>query len=413
MELLKKYSAMFLPIGIAIVAVILVVATILMGGALKKQMATSITQSKTLQGILGSVVSEKQAQVEKDFQDAHQKDADAFASLAAKSSQRELLAYNMFPAPDANETSNTIFHNFAKVYSKSIDGLLVRMKAGQQYSAVEMAAATRSAAQSSMTNEAQKLTDVLCKRKAQAMAIYADPYTFAGYDYGSGLTLTSRDKALAECWYWQVAYWIQEDVADTIIATNQGASNVLDAPVKRLLGISFAVADASTLLRAGRTAGTGMSMSGGAYEGSFGSFALNVELPKYVNATTGALAVPPLTARISNDDIDVVHFSFAVVMRSSSLVPFVKQLCSEKTHVFKGFDGKAAPQQHLRNQITILGSTVSPVELAVDEAMYYRYGDDALYKVNLVCEYIFNKSGYDTIKPAVVKNPPVATGTSM
>jgi hypothetical protein len=33
----------------------------------------------------------------------------------------------------------------------------------------------------------------------------------------------------------------------------------------------------------------------------------------------------------------------------------------------------------------------------------YRYGQDAVVELRLVCEYVFNKSAYDVIKPAAIK----------
>ncbi|HSV26344.1 MAG TPA: hypothetical protein VLH60_00475, partial [Sedimentisphaerales bacterium] len=142
MELLRKYSAMFIPVGLVLVAVVLIVATILMGGSLKEQMATSVGHHNTIRTLLNSAVSQRQAEVERDYQDEHQRDAEAFAELTARSSQRPLLAYNMFPAPDAGETSDTIFHNFARAYSAAIDDLVKRMRGGVPHSAAEMAMAT-------------------------------------------------------------------------------------------------------------------------------------------------------------------------------------------------------------------------------------------------------------------------------
>jgi hypothetical protein len=411
MELFRKYSAMLLPIGIVLVAVALIVATILIGGSLKKDMAASAKQYTTINILDKTAVSQKQWEVEKEYQDAHQKDADTFATLAAHSSQRELISYNMFPSPDANETSNTIFHNFAKAYSKDIDDLLVRMKSGQPYTAMEMGTATRSANTSGTgISESKTLTDALCKQRAQSMLVYAAPWAFAGYDYGSTLSPSGRDKALIECWYWQTAYWIQADIVDTILLANQGAKNVLDAPVKRLLGISFAIPDSTALPRAARTGTTGFTPST-TYGSVVTTAAFDPELPKYVQpgqpGQIGAVfATTSLTGRTGNADIDVVHFSFAVVIRASGLMPFIRQLCSEKTHQFKGFNGKAASQTWAHNGITILSCSVSPVDLVADEMLFYRYGDDALYKVNFVCEYLFDRGGYDAIKPAVVKNPP-------
>lgn len=417
MELLRKYSAMFIPIGIALVAVVLIVTTILMGGSLKKQMNASVNQYTVLKELLSSAVSQKQWEVEKAYQDEHQKDADAFAALAAQSSQRNLLAYDIFPSPDPNETSSTIFFNFAQAYTSAIDALLMKMKAGQPHTSAEMAMATRAAQASGSAGSAvdgvQKLTDVLSKQRAQSMQVYADPYAFAGYNYGSTLAITNRDRAVTECWYWQVAYWIQEDIAETIIATNSGSKNVLDAPVKRLLGISFQSPDSTALGRTGMTVSGGVS-SAPAVVSEYsiaGGAGVNPEWPKYAKTIVDVFASPSLTNRASDDSIDVVRFSFAVVMRASSLMPFTSQLCSEKTHTFTGFDGKSQPKQCVRNQITVLGYSALPVDLAVDEAMFYRYGNDALYKVNFVCEYIFDRAGYDPVKPEVVKNPPDASAT--
>lgn len=425
MQLLKKYSAMFIPVGIALVAVIVIVATVLMGGSLKKQMGASSTQAGTIKQLLSNPMSEKQWEVEKIYQDAHQKDADAIAAYGTQSSQRELLSYTMFPMPEANETSYTIYYNYAKQYNKAIEGLVARMKGGQPHTQQEMNLATRSGIASGSAASIKEQTEREARKRAESMRVYAWPYAFAGYDYGSTLSVTNKDRALAQCWYWQVAYWIQEDIADTIIATNEGAKDELNAPIKRLIAISFSSPDAASLIRLGRVGGTSTMgpMSG---EMGSGGLAMDPEAPHYYKAGVPDTVCPTgtLTARVSNEDIDVVHFSFGVVMRSSSLMPFIKHLCSEKKHTFRGFDGKAAPQEFVHNQISVLAGTVAPVDLAVDEAMYYRYGDDALYKVNLVCEYVFNRGGYDGpftagpyangpykdgIKPAIVKNPPAAT----
>ncbi|HSV27625.1 MAG TPA: hypothetical protein VLH60_07005, partial [Sedimentisphaerales bacterium] len=263
--------------------------------------------------------------------------------------------------------------------------------------------------------EIQRLTDMLARQRAQTMQVYADPHAFAGYDYGRMLVLTDRTQSIVECWYWQVAYWIQEDIAETIIAMNAEARNVLEAPVKRLLGISFSTPNSLALARAGRAAMPGAPMgapviSAPAHVGMDGTaaIALNPEWPQYVTTASTAFVSPTPTNRITNEDIDVIHFSFAVILRASSLMPFMSELSSEKTHTFRGFDGMGQPQEGLRNQITILGYTALPVDITADEALFFRYGDDALYRVNFICEYIFDRRGYDVIKPEAVKAQPAA-----
>lgn len=68
-----------------------------------------------------------------------------------------------------------------------------------------------------------------------------------------------------------------------------------------------------------------------------------------------------------------------------------------------GFSGKDAPSVFKHNQITILDSKMSPIIRESKEHQFYRYGKDAVVKLDLVCEYIFNKSGYDAIRPASTK----------
>ena len=55
------------------------------------------------------------------------------------------------------------------------------------------------------------------------------------------------------------------------------------------------------------------------------------------------------------------------------------------------------------NQITILQSDIRPVVFTNEEHKLYRYGDDAVVQLDLICEYIFDKGGYDAIKPKWVK----------
>ena len=81
---------------------------------------------------------------------------------------------------------------------------------------------------------------------------------------------------------------------------------------------------------------------------------------EYITAAgPGVLKVKPWTGRLCNADIDVVHFSVAVLVRSSSVMGFMKELCSEKEHTFReGFskDGRQIVYKH--KQINILSSNV-------------------------------------------------------
>jgi len=43
------------------------------------------------------------------------------------------------------------------------------------------------------------------------------------------------------------------------------------------------------------------------------------------------------------------------------------------------------------------------VERDAPDNANYRYGDEAVVRLDLICEYIFNRDGYDKIKPESIK----------
>jgi hypothetical protein len=51
-----------------------------------------------------------------------------------------------------------------------------------------------------------------------------------------------------------------------------------------------------------------------------------------------------------------------------------------------------------------LESNIKPIDQKDEIHNLYRYGDDdAVVELDLACEYIFDKKGYDEIKPEQVK----------
>ena len=92
-----------------------------------------------------------------------------------------------------------------------------------------------------------------------------------------------------------------------------------------------------------------------------------------------------------------------VVIDTKSVLPFMRQLCSSRRHKFTGFFNEE-PEQLLRHSnITVLGSSVSPIDREGNLHFLYRYGQDAVVELNLVCEYVFNKHGYAAIKPKLIQ----------
>jgi hypothetical protein len=115
-----------------------------------------------------------------------------------------------------------------------------------------------------------------------------------------------------------------------------------------------------------------------------------------------------LTARYSKEpdsEVDVIHFSLTVVVANKDILLFLKELCSAKEHRFLGYpDGNVSPQTFKHNQITVLEMKTGAVNERDTLHRYNRYGDDSVVILDLICEYVLNKKGYDPIKPQVVKD---------
>jgi hypothetical protein len=124
--------------------------------------------------------------------------------------------------------------------------------------------------------------------------------------------------------------------------------------------------------------------------------------PAYVLALGEGLA-EPCTGRFTDDDIDVVHFNVVVVVSAKAVLPFMQELCSAKEHKFSGYFGEQEEQVSKHNQITVLESDIGPVNREDTSHLLYRYGEDAVVELDLVCEYVFDKNGYDEIKPESIK----------
>jgi hypothetical protein len=223
------------------------------------------------------------------------------------------------------------------------------------------------------------ITDVLCREKAESASVYANPADLSGYEFWKEYEYIGMDEAVKDCWYWQLAYWVIEDVVDTIGAMNSGSNSVFTSPVKRLLAVSFIVSDR-------RLRGRGV----------------DDKRPSYVLSSIDGLA-EPCTGRFSDIDIDVVHFDVVVVISTKAILSFMQQLCSAKQHEFRGFSGEEQERIFRHNQITILESNIKSIDQEDRTHDLYRYGEDAVVELDLICEYIFNRNGYDEIKPESVK----------
>jgi len=401
LRVLRDYSSLLVSVFIGLVAVVFLVLAPLVGGKLKKKMETeSISTGKQIQSLINSAVASDQWKIEQDYQQAYEADANEISFLASQSSKRQLLSYKIFPEP--KDVSTLIFEEFGRRFREQVEELIKHINGRDCPTKAELDRSLQSTALSSSVSRVTRspsssvhssgddvkdsIIDELCQQKALSASVYANPADLSGYKFWSNFEYVGRDEAVEDCWFWQLGYWIYEDVFDTIKALNYRSNSVFTSPVKRLLSISFAESD---------VARRGVRKT------------VSADRPNYVLSSEDGLVNRPLTGRVSDEDIDVVHFKIEGLVSAKAVLLFMKQLCSEKEHKFRGFFGEQEEAIFSHNQITILESNIESLDPKDPDYEknhgYYCYGEDAVVKLDLVCEYIFNKKSYDEIKPKSVK----------
>jgi len=454
----KTHSSLLVPVVIGLVGGLLFIPALLMSSKLKEQIADeSITKRGRQIGLLSrSAVARDQYKEERVYQQEHKRDANEIEDLARQSTQRELLSYEIFPKP--KDDSMSLYPEFGQQFRGAVDKLMARLNIGGcptqaelekslQSSLGSRSASYRDSAMDSYRDSAMdsyrdgvigapygrlggarvEIIDALCREKAESASVYAKPITLNGYAFWEKYDYPGMDEAIKDCWYHQLGYWIIEDVIDTIDVMNSDSNSVFTSPVKRLLGVWFTSIDEVAM---------GAVSSFVATSRYTGGEVVTRDRPSYVLSVRDGLT-DPWTGRVCNDDIDVVHFNVRVVVSAKEILPFMRQLCSAKQHRFKGFFGEGQERIFKHNQITILESEIASVakggvEYEGSGGLYeygegssgvgryapkgihdlYRYGEDAVVELELICEYIFNKKGYDAIKPELVKKGESQTTSS-
>jgi hypothetical protein len=239
-----------------------------------------------------------------------------------------------------------------------------------------------------MTENDRKIVEKICEDRAKGIKVYVNPIDLSGYVYWSDWKFEEWDKATKDAWYWQMAYWMLEDVVTTVQTMNKDAASVLDAPVKRVMSVLF------TQSRGGRSIiGRGRRVT----------VPKDKQTPNYVTSIRNAMTGQPLTGRFSSAAtdavMDVMHFEVTVVVKASEQMHFMQELCSAKTHKFRGWHGDQPEQTYKHNQISILESTVSPVDRESFDHSGFQYGNDEVVSEDLICEYLFYVPAYGKIQP--------------
>ena len=436
-EILQKLSvfknnlSLLVPVIIVLVSVLIFVPTLLMGRRLREDVQQeSISKAgNRINDLSDSAVSRTQWEKEAALQKEHANDANEIANLAVQSTQRALLSYDIFPEP--NTSSTLVFQEFGQRFRTAMDELILRANARDCPTDAELQRGVEDSSarsrlrrgfaparpllpgssspglpgRSMMLTDLQRLiVDQMCQERAASISVYVNSADLTGYEYWGDYTYdVNMVEAVEDCWYHQLAYWVIEDVFETINAMNSGYDSVLTAPVKRFLSISFTMG----LKRPGSRGGVYTGRSRRRLE----TRKDEADKPIYVLSATEGGLTQSCTGRFSDDHVDVIHFNFAVVVSAKAILPFMQQLCSAKQHQFEGYpDGRQQPQIAKHNQITILEDKIGSLNRDDLTHRLYRYGDDSVVELDLICEYIFNKKGYDSIKPESVKTTLAAAG---
>ena len=431
LSVFKNNLSLLVPVIITLVSVLLFVPTQLMSSKLKKDVEQESINNggRRIKNLEKSAVSRQQYEMEAERQKAHAADANEIAQLAKQSTQRELLSYDIFPAPNPNGFSGLIFQQYGQNYRSGIDKMILsvngrdcptdaeiqrglensssrnRMRGG----GISMMSSSRGSGMnlygSSMMfgNIDRMIVDEMCKDRAKSISVYVNPADISGYEYWANYKYdVKQEDAIQDCFYHQLGYWIIDDIFQTINTMNSGHDNVLTAPAKRFMGITFTMG-----LKRPRSGGGGAFRSG--RRGVQKKQQEDADRPAYVRTAAPGLS-ESCTGRYCSNDIDVTHFNFSVIVSTKSVLPFMKELCSVKEHQFRGYPDPNQPEQTFQpvqtfkhNQITVLESKIGSINPNDQTHRYYSYGDESVVSLDLICEYIFDVKGYDVLIPEPVK----------
>lgn len=433
LSVFKNNTALLVPVIIVLVAMLLFIPRQLMNSRLRKRVKEEsiLKGASVIKRLQADPISIQQYQIELARQTARLNDANEIERLALQTTQRELLSYDIFPEPDPNaDFSAVIFQVFGERFRNGIDGLVQGIKGldcptdEELQRGLEASSVSRSrlGGRSPMMDTLgglgrgrglsnlydgyggmmpggsvnRLIIDEICEARAKSISVYVNPINIAAYEFWADYTYEGKEEAIKDCWYHQLAYWVIEDIFDTIEAMNSGHENVLTAPVKRLLSLSFTMG--LTRPRSG----------GGVFRGLRGRRGMgprsqeNADKPVYVVDSQDGLT-ESCTGRFCDEDLHVIHFNVAFVVNATDVLPLMDELCSAKEHQFKGYDGSEPAQTFKHNQITVLESKIGFLNPREMTHRYYRYGPGNAVELDLICEYVFHAEGYKGIVPKPVE----------
>ena len=232
----KKYTALLPSIGIAVIAVLLFLPTMLVGWSVKEQMKDSVRTAGTVSSLLKDVPSKDMPQQVKRYMDHLEEEATQIETLAVESSMRELVSYDVFPP---RGTSSQLYVAFGKKYQAAVEAMVDSMNALDAPGDAEIRNQTGTAPRQTMMElrpmardeTVNPMVEALCLKRSQEISVYAHPSAFSWYDFWENYEFEGQRQALEDCWDSQVAFWIYQDIVQTISIMNEGSDKVSSSPV--------------------------------------------------------------------------------------------------------------------------------------------------------------------------------------
>ncbi|MBN1844975.1 MAG: hypothetical protein JW810_04790 [Sedimentisphaerales bacterium] len=446
MNFIKKRLFMILCIAVVVLGIGIFAAGMMVSAGNAKKSETIKTQLDQVGGLRTKAVSNAELEQAQRNAEMAQEQMETIQQVIRQTSRRPLLYEPIFPKLNNEVEKDFHFREFGLRYCDFIDRLLKQLNAGTCPTEQEEEQLADKFYQDNLQNapgqgtadlryqerfQIEKLINELRRKRAQEISVYADGDAFCCYGYWKSLPRQSIPMYL-DSWFSQIAAWVQEDVVASILEVNRSANSVLDAPIKRLIEISFTgtppqgeptVDPSKTISRA--TSSRFTLRTKGRQTGATRRLGDNARmLPAYVKpkaapassslysamatASSATAAVQyenilaiPFSQHATNDVIDVVQFEVGVVIDSASLQDFILALQSEKVTLATALDGTPR-NQNRRNQITVLQVDVEPIDIQAEKDAGYFYGGGSLQVLRVTGEYIFFHKGYQDWMPQPV-----------
>ncbi len=177
-------------------------------------------------------------------------------------------------------------------------------------------------------------------------------------------------------WWSQMQLWLIEDVSTAIAEANKDATNVLSAPVKRLLKIEVPGVDEGMLFT---NAKTGVAAPPMVADASVPALTADANTPVHSNKL-----ISP-TGRVSNLMYDVIQFRLEMVVAAKDIPWIIHCICRGR----------------LMSVINV-ESIVSEDTTAADAAGF-SFGPDQVVRISLRCETLFMREWTLPLMPESVK----------